>query len=32
MDWIDLATDRDRWRDLGSAVMTFVVNIMLGIS
>ena len=32
MDWIDLAKDRDRWRDLASAVMTFVVNTMLGIS
>ena len=25
MEWIDLAWDRDRWRDLVNAVMNFLV-------
>jgi hypothetical protein len=29
MDWIDLAQDRDRWRDLGNAVL---IHKMRGIS
>jgi hypothetical protein len=29
MDWIDLARDRDRWRDLVSTVMNFLVHKML---
>jgi len=32
MDWIDLVQDRKRWWAFESAVMTFGVNTMLGIS
>jgi len=32
MDWIDLAEDRDRWRDLVNAVRTFWFLNMRGIS
>ena len=32
MDWIGLAQDRDRWRTLVSAVMTFGFREMRGIS
>jgi len=32
VDWIGLAQDRDRWRTLVSAVMTFGIREMRGIS
>ena len=31
-DWIDMAEDRDRWRELVNAVMKFQVHKMRGIS
>jgi hypothetical protein len=31
MDWIDLAQDRDRWRDLVNTVMNLRVHKMLGL-
>jgi hypothetical protein len=33
MEWIDLAQDRDQWRDLGNTVMNLRVSLkLLGIS
>jgi len=32
MDWIDMAQDMDRWRDVVTAVMNFGLHKMRGIS